>query len=341
MKPTMPVGRQVAVSGIQASGNLHIGNYIGAIKQFVELQNKYNMFVFVADLHAITVPQDPEKLKAQTLDAVYTYLACGLDPKKTTIFVQSHVPQHTELSWILNTITPLGELERMTQFKDKTQGQESVLAGLLNYPTLMAADILLYNPIAVPVGEDQVQHLELTRNLNTRWEKKLKNPSPRKQHPAQGWAASGGSGARIMGLDDPAKKMSKSASPANRIELLDSAEVIKKKVMSAVTDSGSEIKFDPANKPAISNLLAIYSQMTGRAVADIEKQYHGSSYAKFKTELAEAVVTSLAPIQEKYGKLAKNKTSVLKILKEGAKKAGKAAEATMKDVRKKIGLLES
>jgi len=345
MKPTMPVGRQVAVSGIQASGNLHIGNYIGAIKQFVELQNKYNMFVFVADLHAITVPQDPEKLKAQTLDAVYTYLACGLDPKKTTIFVQSHVPQHTELSWILNTITPLGELERMTQFKDKTQGQESVLAGLLNYPTLMAADILLYNPIAVPVGEDQVQHLELTRTLarkfNSRFGETFKEPKPLIQQPAQGWSASGGSGARIMGLDDPAKKMSKSASPANRIELLDSAEVIKKKVMSAVTDSGSEIKFDPANKPAISNLLAIYSQMTGRAVADIEKQYHGSSYAKFKTELAEAVVTSLAPIQEKYGKLAKNKTSVLKILKEGAKKAGKAAEATMKDVRKKIGLLES
>src|SRR3989338_3705251 len=153
--------KQIAVSGIQASGNLHIGNYIGAIKQFVELQKTYNMFVFVADLHAITIPQDPKKLEAQTMDTILTYLACGLDSKKTTIFVQSHIPQHTELGWILNTITPLGELERMTQFKEKTQGQKSVLAGILNYPTLMAADILLYKPDAVPVGQDQLQHLEL------------------------------------------------------------------------------------------------------------------------------------------------------------------------------------
>src|SRR3989344_4400127 len=334
MKPTMPVGRQVAVSGIQASGNLHIGNYIGAIKQFVELQNKYNMFVFVADLHAITVPQDPKKLEVQTMDTVLTYLACGLDPKKTTIFVQSHVPQHTELGWILNTITPLGELERMTQFKDKTQGQESVLAGLLNYPTLMAADILLYKPDAVPVGQDQLQHLELTRTLarkfNSKFGETFKEPKALVQK----------EGARIMGLDDPTKKMSKSASPANRIELLDSAEVIKKKVMSAVTDSGNEIKFDPANKPAISNLLAIYSQMSNLPVAEIERKFTGKNYSAFKAELVGVIIEKLKPIQDTYAKLAKNKTNVLKVLQEGRKKAEKTAEATMKDVRKKIGLLE-
>jgi len=326
--------KSVAVSGIQASGNLHIGNYIGAIKQFVELQDKYNMFVFVADLHAITVPQDPKKLEAQTMDTILTYLACGLDPKKTTIFVQSHVHEHAELGWILNTITPLGELERMTQFKDKTQGQKSVLAGILNYPTLMAADILLYKPDAVPVGQDQLQHLELARTLarkfNSKFGETFKEPKALIQK----------EGARIMGLDDPTKKMSKSASPANRIELLDSETAIRKKIMSAVTDSGSEIKFDPQTKPAISNLLVIYSQMTGKAIANLEKQYHGSGYAKFKTELAEAVIASLAPIRVKYAELAKNKTNVLKVLQEGRKKAEKTAEATMKDVRKKIGLLE-
>src|SRR3989344_2594900 len=210
--------KPIAVSGIQASGNLHIGNYIGAIKQFVELQNKYKMIVFVADLHAITTPQNPKKLAEQTMDAIYTYLACGLDPKKITIFIQSHVPQHTELGWILNTITPLGELERMTQFKEK-KAEHGVLAGLLNYPTLMAADILLYNPDIVPVGEDQLQHLELARmvarKFNNRFGETFKEPKALIQK----------GGARIMGLDDPAKKMSKSAASANNyIGILDSEE---------------------------------------------------------------------------------------------------------------------
>ena len=331
----MALNKPVAVSGIQASGNLHIGNYIGAIKQFVELQDKSNMFVFVADLHAITVPQDPKKLETQTMDTILTYLACGLDPKKTTIFVQSHVPAHAELGWILNTITPLGELERMTQFKDKKQVQESVLAGILNYPTLMAADILLYKPDAVPVGQDQLQHLELTRTLarkfNSKFGETFKEPKAFIQK----------EGARIMGLDDPTKKMSKSASPANRIELLDSAEVIKKKVMSAVTDSGNEIKFDPANKPPISNLLAIYSQMSNLPVAEIERKFTGKNYSAFKAELVGVIIEKLKPIQDTYAKLAKNKTPVLKTLKEGALRAEKVAEATMNDVRKKIGLLEA
>ncbi|MDP2668801.1 MAG: tryptophan--tRNA ligase [bacterium] len=331
----MPKNKLVAVSGIQASGNLHIGNYIGAIKQFVELQDKYKMFVFVADLHAITVPQDPKKLEAQTLDAVLTYLACGLDPKKTTIFIQSHVPQHTELGWILNTITTLGELERMTQFKEKSE-EKGILAGLLNYPTLMAADILLYNPDVVPVGEDQLQHLELARTLarkfNSKFGETFKEPKALVQK----------NGARIMGLDDPSKKMSKSASSINNyINLLDDEREILRKIKIAVTDSGNEIKYDPAAKPAISNLLSIYSNMTNTPISELENKYRGVQYSAFKLELADAIIHTLSPIQERYNKLAKNKTSVLKVLKEGAKKAGKVAEATMKDVRKKIGLLES
>ena len=321
------------MSGIQASGNLHIGNYIGAIKQFVELQNKYKMFVFVADLHAITVPQDPKKLEAQTLDAIYTYLACGLDPEKAAIFIQSHIPQHTELGWILNTITPLGELERMTQFKEKTK-KENVLAGLLNYPTLMAADILLYHPDAVPVGEDQLQHLEFTRMIarkfNSRFGETFKEPKALIQK----------EGARIMGLDDPAKKMSKSAASANNyIGILDSESEIKRKIKTAVTDSGKEIKFNPETKPAISNLLVIYSQMANNSISELEKQYSGKSYAEFKKDLAEVIIKKLSPIQKEYREFAKNKAHVLKILRDSADKACAIAETTMREVRQKVGLL--
>src|SRR3989338_2564339 len=240
--------KTIAVSGIQASGNLHIGNYIGAIKQFVELQDKYKMFAFVADLHAITVPQNPTELRKNTLDAVAIYLACGLDPKKSTLFVQSHVQEHSEFGWILNTLTPLGELERMTQFKEKKESQtqkHGVLAGLLNYPTLMAADILLYKPDIVPVGEDQLQHLELTRTLarkfNAHFGQTFIEPKALIQK----------EGARIAGLDDSMKKMSKSASKNNYIALLDSEEEIRRKIKIAVTDSGSEIKYDEKTKPAI------------------------------------------------------------------------------------------
>jgi len=324
--------KNVAVSGIQASGNLHIGNYIGAIKQFVELQDKYKMFVFVADLHAITVPQDPKKLSEQTLDAVYLYLACGLDPKKTTVFVQSHIRQHTELGWILNTITPLGELERMTQFKEKAE-KSGVLAGLLNYPTLMAADILLYQPDVVPVGEDQKQHLELARTLarkfNDKFGQTFKEPKSLFQR----------SGARIMSLDDPSKKMSKSAGPNNRIEMLDSADEIKRKIKIAVTDSGKEIKFNPEQKPAISNLLTIYSQMADIQINELEKRYAGKSYIEFKNDLAEVLIDKLLPIQKKYNELAKNKESVLEILEKGAEEARGIAESTMRDARKAVGLL--
>lgn len=330
---TNQIKKPVAVSGIQASGNLHIGNYIGAIKQFVELQDKYKMFVFVADLHAITVPQDPKKLSEQTLDAVYLYLACGLDPKKTTIFIQSHVAEHAELGWILNTITPLGELERMTQFKEKSE-EKGVLAGLLNYPTLMAADILLYQPDVVPVGEDQKQHLEFTRTLarkfNSQFGETFKEPKTLFQK----------EGARIMGLDDPTKKMSKSASSSNNyINLLDGEKEILHKIKIAVTDSGREIKYDPEAKPAISNLLSIYSLMADKPINELEKKYAGKSYVEFKNDLASALIAKLTPIQKKYMELAKDKESVLEILKKGAEEAREVAERTMREVKRKVGFL--
>src|SRR3989344_6210713 len=328
--------KQTAVSGIQASGNLHIGNYIGAIKQFIELQDKYKMFVFVADLHAITTPQDPEKLPAQTLDAVYTYLACGLDTEKTTIFIQSHVQQHTELGWILNTITPLGELERMTQFKYKSQKQSSanILAGLLNYPTLMAADILLYQANTVPVGEDQVQHLELTRTLarkfNRRFGKTFVEPKPLTQK----------IGARIMGLDDPTKKMSKSASSKNNyIGLLDSEEETRRKVKIAVTDSGKEITYDPNTKPAIANLLTMYAALDGRQIGEIERQYVKKGYAEFKSDLANIIVQTLQPIQKRHQELLKNPDALRATLRDGAMRAQQVAARTMREVKEKIGLV--
>lgn len=330
----MAQNKLVAVSGVQPSGELHIGNYLGVIKPMVDLQDNYNMFAFIVDLHAITVPQEPKKLLAQTFDVAAIYLACGLDPKKTTIFIQSHVPQHTELGWILNTITPLGELERMTQFKEKSE-EMGVLAGLLNYPVLMAADILLYQPDIVPVGEDQLQHLELARTLarkfNSKFGKTFKEPKALVQK----------NGARIMGLDDPSKKMSKSASSTNNyINLLDDEKEILRKIKIAVTDSGNEIKYDPAAKPAISNLLSIYSNMTNTSIPELENKYRGVQYSAFKLELADAIIHALSPIQERYNKFAKDKKSVLGILKDGAKKAEKVAETTMKDVRAKIGLLE-
>ncbi len=330
----MSAHKKIAVSGIQASGNLHIGNYIGAIKQFVELQDEYHLYAFIADLHAITVPQDPATLRKNTLETAALYLACGVDPKKTTIFVQSHVPQHVELGWIFNTITPLGELERMTQFKEKTD-KKGVFAGLLNYPTLMAADILMYNTEAVPVGKDQSQHLELTREIarkfNARFGETFGEPK----------AILKKEGAYILGLDDPAKKMSKSAeSEYSRVGLLDSPESIQKKIKAAVTDSGNDVSYDMENKPAISNLLTIYSAMSDRAIPELEKTYRGKNYAEFKSDLAEVIVGALSPIQKKYHELMKDPSQVADILRDGAKKAGAVAETTMRAVRSKVGLLE-
>ena len=333
----MPNNKKIIFSGVAPSGNIHIGNYLGAIKQWVELQNtgEYQNIFCVVDEHALTTPQDPAKLRSKILEVFTLYLALGIDPEKSIIFVQSHVPQHSELNWILSTITPVGELERMTQFKDKAKKQKSILAGLLNYPVLMAADILLYKTNLVPVGEDQLQHIEITRAIakkfNNAFGQTFAIPEPLINKEAK----------RIMGLDDPAKKMSKSAeNPNNYIALLDSPETIKEKIKTAVTDSGSEIKYDTENKPAISNLLLIYSLFSGKPITVLEKEYAGKNYSIFKKELAETIINGLSPIQKKYKELSANPDYVKKVLRQGAEKAKAIASQTIKEVRAKIGFLE-
>ncbi|KKT19377.1 MAG: Tryptophan-tRNA ligase [Parcubacteria group bacterium GW2011_GWB1_43_8] len=333
----MPNKKKIIFSGVVPSGNLHIGNYFGAIRQWAELQNtgEYQTIFCVVDEHALTTPQDPAKLRSKILEVFTLYLALELDPEKSIIFVQSMVSEHAELGWILNTITPVGELERMTQFKDKSQKQKSVLAGLLNYPVLQAADILLYHTNTVPVGEDQLQHIELTRTIarkfNSTFGETFAIPEPfiNKE------------GKRIMGLDDPSKKMSKSAeNPKNYIALLDSPETIREKIKSAVTDSGSEIKYDAQNKPAISNLLTIYSLFSDKKINKLEKEYAGKNYSVFKNDLAETIIEGLSPIQKKYKELSANPDYLKKVLRDGAEKAESIAYQTMREVRSKIGFLE-
>src|SRR3989344_12017 len=326
------MAKEIIVSGVRPTGNPHIGNYLGAIKQFVKLQKKYTTYFFIADLHAINEPQDPKKLEEQTLEIAALYLACGLEPANTTLFLQSRIPEHLELAHILSTITPVGELSRMTQYKDKVASGKPANLGLLAYPALMAADILIYNADAVPVGEDQSQHLEFARmvakKFNARFGETFKEPKALIQK----------EGARIMGLDDPAKKMSKSAASTNNyIGILDSEEEIQRKIKIAVTDSGKEIKFEPKTKPAISNLLAIYGQMADISIPELEKKYAGKTCSEFKSDLAGVLVKTLSPIQKKYNALAKEKENVLKILKNGADAAKSAAELKMREVRQKVG----
>lgn len=328
---------QIVFSGIQPSGDLHIGNYLGAIKQFVKLQEENEAVFCVVDHHAITVPQDPETLFRRTLEIAMLYLAVGIDPEKSIIFIQSHVPAHAELGWILNTLTPLGELERMTQFKEKAQNKKNkagVLAGLLNYPTLMAADILLYQTDIVPVGEDQKQHIEFTRMIAEKFNKKFGTAFKLPKELINKTSA------RIMGLDDPTKKMSKSAeSKNNYILIMEEPEEIRRKIKIAVTDSGSEIKFDRDKKPAISNLISIYEGFSDKPVKKIEKIYRSKTYAEFKNDLAEVIIGGLLPIQKKFGELAKDKTQILKILKDGAAKAEPLAKITLDVVKQKIGFV--
>ncbi len=324
------------LSGIQPSGLLHLGNYLGALKQFIALQNEGNAYYCIVDLHAITVPQDPKELRANTLSLAAMYIAAGLDPQKATLFVQSHVKEHAELGWILNTITTIGELERMTQYKDKTSDishKTSVTIGLFDYPVLMAADILLYQPHIVPVGEDQKQHVELTRDLakrfNHRFGETFRIPDVRLQK----------EGARIMGLDDPTKKMSKSAASANNyIALTDTPETIKKKIARAVTDSGSEIK-SGKDKPALTNLLTIMSILSGTTIGELENQYHGKGYGEFKKDLAEVIIESLSPLQQEYQRLMKKPNDLKEVLADGAERARTVASKTMEKVRERIGLL--
>ena len=323
----------VILSGIAPSGNLHIGNYLGALKQWVELQKTHRVFAMVADLHAITTPQEPDELRKKTREVAGLMIACGIDPEESVVFIQSHVPAHTQLAWILNTITPIGELERMTQFKDKKE-KAGTLAGLLNYPVLMAADILLYKTTHVPVGEDQLQHLELTRTLarkfNNRFGEVFVEPEPFIIKDT----------ARIMGLDDPAKKMSKSAaSAANYIALLDPPDIVRKKIKSAVTDSGSEIAYDEKEKPAVANLMRIFGAFSGQSVSEIETAHQGKGYAEFKRDLAELLVEKLQPIRESYEYVTERPDVLNNILGNGAKAANEIAEETLASAQQKIGLL--
>ncbi|MBU6414968.1 tryptophan--tRNA ligase [Patescibacteria group bacterium] len=328
--------QQTIFSGIQPSGDLHIGHYFGAMKNWVALQNQYRSIFCIVDEHAITVPQDPEKLRERTLDIAMWYLAAGIDPKRSIIFVQSHNSDHTELSWILNTITPFGELERMTQFKDKSSKMKKagIPAGLLNYPTLMAADILLYQTDAVPVGEDQKQHVELARTLarkfNSRFGVTFKEPKELIQK----------FGSRIMSLQDPTKKMSKSDENKNSyIGLLDAPDDIRGKIKIAVTDSGKEIIFNQEKKPAIANLLTIFSLFSGLQIKDIEKKYKRKGYGEFKKDLGNIAVAHLEPLQQKYRALKKNPEQVKEILREGVKSAKQISSKTLADAKQKIGFL--
>lgn len=324
---------KTVLSGIQPSGKLTIGNYIGAMKNYVLLQETHQCYFMGVDLHAITVPQDPAALREQTEMIVALYVAAGIKPEKAAIFMQSHVRAHAELGWLMTTLTYMGELERMTQFKDKASGKESVGAGLFVYPALMAADILLYNADLVPVGEDQKQHLELTRDLAQRFNQRYGDTFtiPEPYIPEVG--------ARIMSLDDPTKKMSKSNPvPASYIALLDSPDEIRKKLSRAVTDSGRDVRFDPENKAAVSNLMGIYSQCSGLSLQEIESKYEGQGYGAFKKDLAEAVVGTLEPLQQRYRDI-RESGEIPRILRDGAEKATAAAEPMLNAVKEKMGFI--
>lgn len=319
-------------SGVQPTGDVTIGNYLGAIKRFVELQDSTDAFFSIVNMHAWTVPQDPSVLKQKTIDLAALYLAVGLDPIKTTIFVQSEVPEHSELAWYLQCLTYTGELGRMTQFKDKSEGKDAVSVGLYTYPVLMAADILLYQTEQVPVGEDQKQHLELTRDIairvNNKFGETFKVPEPLISE----------FGAKIMGLDDPAKKMSKSApSPFNRITMTDAPDEIRSKIMKAVTDTENEIRYDPEKKPGISNLLTIFSLFSGETVDQLVERFKGQGYGALKKGLVEAVVGHLQPIQERHKEL-RDSGEVLQVLQQGGQRAREEAAKTMRIVKEKMGV---
>lgn len=319
-------------SGIQPSGNLHIGNYFGAILTWVREQDQKENIFCIVDEHAITVPQDPKKLKQKILELAKIYVAAGINPKKCTIFVQSSRPEHAELAWLLNCNARMGELSRMTQFKDKSgKGGDSVSVGLFDYPVLMAADILLYAVDEIPVGEDQKQHVELARNLGERFNNKYGNTFTIPEYYTVKEAT------RIMSLTDPTKKMSKSDENSNsRIEILDEPETIRKKFARATTDSGTEIKFDKENKPGISNLLNILSVCTQKSIPELEKEYKGKNYGEFKSAVADAVIALLIPVQEKYAKI--KDAEIKRILESGAKKIGPLAQKTLQNTKDKIGL---
>jgi len=320
-------------SGVQPTGNLHIGNYLGALKQFVELQNDNECIYCIVDMHAITVPKDPKQLKQDSLDIAALYLAVGVDPGKSIVFVQSTVPGHAELGWILTCNSYTGELSRMTQYKQKSKNAESAPTGLFCYPVLMAADILLYDTDIVPVGNDQKQHIELTRDLAIRINNKYGEntfvvPDGRFMK----------AGARVMALDDPTSKMSKSAvNPKSRISLLDDDAKIKKAIMSATTDSEGVIRFDIESKPGVSNLLSIYSAFSGKTIEQLEKDYEGQGYGTLKKDLVEVTIDAIRPIKERYGEI-RHSEELIRVLKDGQERANAISERTIARVKENFGL---
>ncbi|MGF1569594.1 MAG: tryptophan--tRNA ligase [Nodosilinea sp.] len=331
------MAKQRILSGIQPTGNLHLGNYLGAIRNWVELQEEYDAFLFMADLHAITVPHDPQRLAEDTYKVAATYIACGIDPDQATIFVQSHLPAHAELGWLFNCITPLNWLERMIQFKEKAVKQgENVSIGLLDYPVLQAADILLYEPDLVPVGEDQKQHLELTRDIATRLNFQygtednpiLKVPDPLIR----------AAGARVMSLTDGSKKMSKSdPSDQSRIDLTDPPEVITKKIKRAKTDPERGLWFDDPNRPECHNLLSLYMLLSGQPKATVAARCEEMGWGEFKPLLAETTVAALAPIQAKFNELMTDRGYLESLLKAGREKAEAIADVTLAKVKTALG----
>ena len=324
------------LSGIQPSGDLHLGNYLGAIKNWGARSDNYECFYFMADLHTITVRQTPADLRRRTLEQLAQYIACGLDPEKNTLFVQSHVHQHAELGWVLNCYTMFGELSRMTQFKDKSaKHAENVNGGLFTYPSLMAADILLYQPDLVPVGHDQKQHCELTRDIAKRFNgiygDVFKIPEPFIPE----------TGARIMSLNAPESKMSKSM-PEGCVFLMERPEDIQRKFKRAITDSDTEncVRFDPENKPGVANLMSIYSAVTGKTYEEIESEFAGQGYGKFKPVVGDAVIEHLRPIREESQRLLKDKAYLESVYRDGAQRASYVAEKTLRKVYKKVGFVQ-
>ncbi len=329
------VQKKRMLSGIQPSGDLHLGNYLGAIKNWGARSDNYECFYFMADLHTITVRQTPADLRRRTLEQLAQYIACGLDPEKNTLFVQSHVHQHAELGWVLQCYTMFGELSRMTQFKDKSaKHAENVHGGLFTSPSLMAADILLYQPDLVPVGHDQKQHCELTRDVAQRFNgiygDVFKVPEP--YIPEKG--------ARIMSLNAPEAKMSKSM-PEGCVFLMERPEDIQRKFKRAITDSDTEncVRFDPENKPGVSNLMSIYAATTGKTFEEIEHEFEGMGYGKFKPAVGEAVIETLRPIREETQRLLKDKAYLESVYRDGAQRASYVAEKTLRKVYKKVGFL--
>ncbi len=321
------------LTGLQPTGCITLGNYIGAIKQMVKYQDEYDSFIFIADMHAITIPQDPDELSKNIKDLVAIYLACGLDPKKNTIFLQSENIYHANASWVLECNTPYGQLSRMTQFKDKSLKHQNFMAGLLTYPILMAADILLYDTDCVPVGKDQKQHVELARDIAESFNKKygvefFKLPEP--LIPEEG--------AKIADLVDPSKKMSKSAeNKKGVIYLLDDEKDIRKKIMSATTDSEMIVKYDPENKPGISNLITIYKELSGKSIEEIEEHFKEANYGTFKKEVADLVCEKLLPIQEKYYSIM-NSGEIDEILDKGKNVTTEIAKKKFEELKKIVGL---